>query len=332
MNALLTFISVIFILWIGRTVLLPLIIAVLFWYLVNILADYYKGLVRSRIAAGILSGATFVCGMYFFLRQINPMFGELYAKAPEISAGAQRIMADLSEIIGSSVSFSDLPSATEIITTIGSSAMSIGTALGLISVYMTFIFLEQWTFSKKLKALLPDVRRFNKMKFIIHSIDTHMKKYIAVKTIISFLTGVSSYILFKALGIDLAGVWAFIVFVLNYIPTIGSIVAGALPAIYAFALTGDLQVPLLSATGSIIINFILGNILDPKMMGKTLNLSTLAILVNLVFWGLMWGPTGMFFSVPILVMTLIVCAQFDKTRWIAILLSADGKIPDKIGE
>ena len=70
-------------------------------------------------------------------------------------------------------------------------------------------------------------------------------------------------------------------------------------------------------------------IIEPKLTGKTLNLSTLAILINLVFWGLLWGVAGMFFSVPLLVATFIITAQFDSTRWIAILLSADGNIPDK---
>jgi predicted PurR-regulated permease PerM len=217
----------------------------------------------------------------------------------------------------------------EVLVGIGSSVMSIGTAFGMVMVYMIFIFIEQWTFPKKLKALFPSQRQFSKMSFIIRSIDSHMKKYIAVKTWVSFLQGFSSYILFMALGIDFAVIWAFIVFILNYIPTIGSIVAAALPALYAFALSGDLRVPLLSLAGSVAINFVFGNIMDTKMMGKTLNLSTMAILFNLVFWGMLWGPAGMFFSVPILTMAFIACAQFDKTRWIAVLLSADGQIPDK---
>ena len=93
-----------------------------------------------------------------------------------------------------------------------------------------------------------------------------------------------------------------------------------------------LQQPILTAAGLISIQILLGNIIEPKLTGKTLNLSTLALLINLVFWGMVWGIAGMFFSVPILVATLIVTAQFDSTRWIAVLLSADGYIPDKNDE
>ena len=90
--------------------------------------------------------------------------------------------------------------------------------------------------------------------------------------------------------------------------------------------------PLLVAVGLIGLQILFGNIIEPKLTGKTLNLSTLAILINLVFWGMMWGVAGMFFSVPLLVATFIVTAQFDSTRWIAVLLSADGNIPNKSEE
>ena len=156
-----------------------------------------------------------------------------------------------------------------------------------------------------------------------------MKKYLFLKTIISIMTGVCSYIWLAVLGVDFAGVWAFLIFVLNYIPTIGSIIAGAMPTIYVLAMTGQIQTPLLIALGITAVNIVFGNILEPKLTGRTLNLSTLAILINLVFWGKLWGPIGMFFSVPILAMAFVAAAQFDKTRWIAVLLSADGRIPNK---
>ena len=131
------------------------------------------------------------------------------------------------------------------------------------------------------------------------------------------------------LGLDFAGVWAFIVFVTSYIPTIGAIIACSLPILYSLAVSSNLHTPILVATGLIGLQILLSNIIEPKLTGKTLNLSTLAILINLVFWGLLWGVAGMFFSVPLLVATFIITAQFDSTRWIAVLLSADGNIPDK---
>jgi predicted PurR-regulated permease PerM len=156
-----------------------------------------------------------------------------------------------------------------------------------------------------------------------------MKKYLFVKTFIAAATGIGAYIWLRIIGLEFAGVWAFLVFIMNYIPTIGSIVACSLPILYALISGDSLHLPILTASGLIILEVLFGNILDPKLMGKTLNLSTLAILINLVFWGVLWGIAGMFFSVPILAAIFIITAQFDSTRWIAVILSADGQIPDK---
>jgi predicted PurR-regulated permease PerM len=330
MSKLAASIGIVFALWIGRPALLPIISAAFLWYLANTVASYCNKVIHSRAASGILAGAGLLGIIVFFIVLIKPMFADLYEKMPEISAGISRMLAEISELAGTELSFFDQPNLHGVITKISASVMSAGTAFGMVLIYMIFIFLEQRTFPKKLRALLPSKGQFSKMSFILHSIDAHMKKYIAIKTWISFLSGLASYLLFLVLGIDFAGVWGFIVFILNYIPTIGSIVAGALPCIYVFAMTGDPKVPLLAAIGSAAVNFAFGNIMEPKMMGKTLNLSTMAILMNLVFWGMIWGPAGMFFSVPILAMAFIVCAQFDKTRYIAVILSADGEIPDKI--
>ena len=124
-------------------------------------------------------------------------------------------------------------------------------------------------------------------------------------------------------------VWAFGIFLLSYIPTIGAIISCALPIVFSLVTSTTINQTILISVGLVALQIVFGNILEPKLTGKTLNLSTLAILINLVFWGLIWGVAGMFFSVPLLVATFIITAQFDSTRWIAVLLSADGKIPDK---
>ena len=199
----------------------------------------------------------------------------------------------------------------------------------MILIYMIFMFIEQSTFNKKFSALFPNKTKYKKVRYIIDSIDDNMKKYLFMKTLLSGITGVLSYFWLQAIGVEFAGIWAFIVFVTSYIPTIGAIVACGLPILYSLVTAPSLHQPILTAVGLITLQIVFGNILEPKFTGKTLNLSTLAILINLVFWGVIWGVAGMFFSVPLLVAIFIITAQFDSTRWIAVLLSADGKIPDK---
>jgi AI-2 transport protein TqsA len=121
--------------------------------------------------------------------------------------------------------------------------------------------------------------------------------------------------------------WALLIFVLNYIPNIGSIVAVAFPALLAlvqFETLGPFIILVISLTT---IQLAIGSVLEPMLMGNTLNMSPLAIILGLAFWGTIWGIVGMFLSVPIMVMVMIVCAHVPSWRWMAILLSKDGQIP-----
>ncbi len=343
-NGLILFVGIIFLLWLGRSIFIPLLVATFMWYLINAISAYYRKVfpfnktrdgrypIPTRIfdwASGILAAATIGGAIYLFITQIRPMSEELIAALPAMQSKILTLGEYLSAKIGVKFDASLIPNISKVATNVGISAASIATTIGMIIVYMLFMFVEQSTFNRKFASMFPNKRQSKKMRYIISSIDTNMKKYLFVKTFISAVTGVLSYIWLRSLGLEFAGVWAFIVFITSYIPTIGAIVACSLPILYSLINAPTLQQPILVAAGLIALQIIFGNILEPKLTGKTLNLSTLAILINLVFWGMLWGIAGMFFSVPLLVATFIITAQFDSTRWIAVLLSADGKIPDK---
>jgi len=130
----------------------------------------------------------------------------------------------------------------------------------------------------------------------------------------------------KWVQLDFAEFWALLIFFLNYIPNIGAMVATAFPVALAL-IQFDSWEPFIEITSGIVaIQFIVGNFLEPRLLGKSLNLSTLVILFALALWGSLWGIIGMFLSVPITVMMMIIFAHFDVTRPIAILLSQDGYI------
>lgn len=340
MNKIIIFISSIFLLWFGRSIFIPLLIATFLWYLMNAISEYYRRTlptsethkIRNRIfdwTANIATATTvFVVG-YLFTTQIRPMFTELLNALPALQTKLSEFGAYLSNSLGLKFDNNMIPNITKIAANIGSSIAGIAASFGMVLVYMIFMFVEQSTFNKKFSAMFPGRRQYKKVRYILDSIDTNMKKYLFVKTTISAITGIISYFWMQAIGLEFAGVWAFIVFITSYIPTIGAIVACALPIIYSLVTAPSLQQPILTAIGLIGLQILFGNIIEPKLTGKTLNLSTLAILINLVFWGMIWGVAGMFFSVPMLVALYVTCAQFDSTRWVAVLLSADGRIPDK---
>ncbi len=344
MTGIITFIGLILLLWIGRSILIPLLVAAFLWYLMNAIADYYRKVLPYKTATNkkenilfrafnLLSYTAAFATLFFigflFVTQIKPMFSELVSVLPVLQEKLTGFSTYLSNSIGFKFDTNMIPNITQIAANIGSSVASIAASMGMVIVYMIFMFIEQSTFHQKFASLFPNKRQSKKSRYILDSIDYNMKKYLFVKTTISAITAIISFFWLQMIGIEFAGVWAFIVFVTSYIPTIGAIVACGLPILYSLITAPTLQQPILTAVGLIALQILFGNILEPKLTGKTLNLSTLAILINLVFWGMIWGVAGMFFSVPLLVATYIICAQFDSTRWIAVLLSADGSIPDK---
>jgi predicted PurR-regulated permease PerM len=334
MNGLLFFIGLVVILFVGRAIFLPLLLAAFFWYLINAIASYYrKALPYSKsiiagVSAAVLAAATMIGLMYMFATRVRPMFAQFQMKLPDIQIKLHEFVSYASARLGVNLDYSMLPSIVDI-THVGGFAISLAATLGLVLVYVFFMFIEQSTFAKKLSAMFQSGREAKKLSFILESIDANIKKYLFMKTFISAMTGILSYAWLYYLGLEFAGVWAVIIFVMNYIPTFGSIIACALPILYAMITADSMHTPALVAAGLVALQIVLGNLLEPKLTGKTLNLSTLAILINLVFWGMLWGPVGAFFSVPLLVATFIATAQFDRTRWIAVLLSANGEIPEK---
>lgn len=344
MTGIVTFIGLLLLLWIGRSILIPLLIAAFLWYLMNAISDYYRKIFpyknpetghKKNLSklfdwiSYITSFATLFLVSYLFVTQIKPMFSELVTVLPALQEKLTQFGAYLSNSVGLKFDANMIPNISKIAANIGSSVASIATSMGMIVIYMIFMFIEQSTFNQKFTALFTNKRQFKKSRYILDSIDYNMKKYLFVKTTISAITGLVSFIWLQMIGVEFAGVWAFIVFITSYIPTIGAIVACGLPILYSLVTAPTLQQPILTAVGLIALQILFGNILEPKLTGKTLNLSTLAILINLVFWGMIWGIAGMFFSVPMLVAIYIICAQFDSTRPIAVLLSADGNIPEK---
>jgi AI-2 transport protein TqsA len=153
-------------------------------------------------------------------------------------------------------------------------------------------------------------------------IDRPMKRYLFATGILSAATGTLVGVVLYALGVELALVFGLFAFLLNFIPNIGSVIATLLPLPVVFAS------PNLSTTAAILaialpgaIQFTIGNLVAPKFLGDSLDLNPVAILLNLIVWGMIWGVVGMLLATPILVVIRILCAKFEGTQFIARLLS-----------
>ena len=168
------------------------------------------------------------------------------------------------------------------------------------------------------------------MRKLTEQIYRSTNQYVTLKTYVSLLTGGFSYIILLLYGVDYAFLWAFIIFLLNFIPYIGSFIATFLPSIFAIVQFGTIWY-FIWIFGSIqVVQLIVGNYIEPRVMGKSLNLSPLVVVITLSFWGYVWGLLGMFLSVPITSIMLIIMAQFPSTRSVAVILSENGEIENLI--
>ncbi|MCK5820882.1 MAG: AI-2E family transporter [Bacteroidales bacterium] len=198
----------------------------------------------------------------------------------------------------------------------------------MILLYLLFLLLEEPTFSRKLKRMYPNPDRFSHVQNLILKIDTSITSYISIKSLSSLMTGFLSYFALLIIGVDAPLFWAFLIFILNFIPTIGSLIATAFPAIFSMLQFGEFT-PAFLVLGIVgAIQVIVGNIIEPKLMGKSLNISPLVVFLTLALWGLIWGVTGMLLSVPITVILIIILSEFPDSRPLAVLLSQKGEIAD----
>lgn len=156
--------------------------------------------------------------------------------------------------------------------------------------------------------------------------------YVLVRTGIGLLNGVIVWLFCWALGLDLALTWGVLSFLLNYIPTIGSVVAVIPPALFALVQFGLDPKALGIAVGIAAIQLVLGNYVDPLLQGRYLELSNTVVLVAITFWGWLWGPIGALLGVPITLFLVIVLDEFRETRWLSVLLTRGRRRKDQDGE
>jgi len=152
-----------------------------------------------------------------------------------------------------------------------------------------------------------------------------IRQYLSIKTAVSLLTGVFIFVWLWIVGVDYPVLWGIIAFLLNYIPNIGSILAAVPTMLLALVQLGPVAV-FWTATGYVVVNMVVGNVIEPKVMGKGLGLSTLVVFLSLIFWGYVFGSVGMFLSVPLTMTIKIMLEKDEKTKWMAMLLGTTDEI------
>lgn len=316
----------------GRDLLIPLAIAIMIWYLINALSRTIE--VRLKVPGWLaltLSITALIVALGLIVEMISGNIAAVREAAPTYQANIEKLVAQAVAIGG----LKEMPTIGHVVDQVDVRALIAGVAsatasvagnAGLILIYVIFLLAEQRTFGRKIKALFPDSGRQKEVQDVLSDIRDRTQKYVSVKTSLSLLTAIVSYVVLAIVGVDLAIFWAFLIFLLAYIPTIGSLLGVVFPALLAIIQFGSLGPFLVVAVGLGAAQFLIGNVLEPRMMGKSLNLSSLVVIISLAVWGSIWGVTGMFLCVPITVIMMIILAEFRQTRPVAILLSADGRV------
>ncbi len=320
----------------GRSFLIPLAIAVLLWNLLEALIDGFRrvGIGRVRLPRSI-AALLAIAAVGFFVYLIGNILlaqGGAVAEAwPRYGERLKSIAADLALWLGPDYS----AKVREVIERVDLTRHAAGlfvTAQSLllnailIVLYVGFLMGERRYVGEKIAALSPDPTRARETAQMLSAISGGIRRYLWIKTFISRLTALLSYAVLRGLGVDFAETWALLIFFLNYIPNIGSVIGVIFPTLLALV-QFDTLVPFFSiAIGLTAIQLIIGNVIDPMLTGRSLNMSSVAIVLLLAFWGTIWGIVGMFLCVPIMMLMMIVCANVPSWRWVAVLLSKDGRI------
>jgi AI-2 transport protein TqsA len=267
-------------------------------------------------------------------RTLHQNANAVIAAAPSYERRLERLLEQAARLVGieQTPTLADLfnrISLAETLRDLATATASVVSVAGIVLVYAGFLFVEQVQFRKKIALMFRTDSQRQRVRSVLEQIDRDIRVYLRIKTTLASVTASLAFLVMTLVKVDFAGFWAVLVFFLFYIPTIGSILAILAPALLALVQFDHLTpfFIVLFVIGA--IQIVMANVVEPALMGHSLNLSPLVVILSLMVWGSIWGVVGMFLCVPIMVVILIVLAHFESTRPIAVLLSANGQIPEQ---
>ncbi|PWH87163.1 AI-2E family transporter [Brumimicrobium oceani] len=329
-------ISIVFILVVGKTILIPFVFALLLWFIVRSIREFLNKIsfVNRFFPLWLknLIPSVFLLGIFLLIsRMLMVNINTLTKSYSSYEGNVQVLITQLNDFFdinmleyvkSGSVDFNFLNLLQKIV----ESLTGLVSNAFIIILYASFILLEETYFISKLKIIFSRESHFRQLSKVMREIDTSVTKYMGLKTFVSIITGTASYLALYFIGVDAPLFWAFLIFLLNFIPTIGSLIATLFPVFFCLLQFGDFTKGflVLGIVGG--IQVLVGNILEPRLAGNTLNISPFVAIFALSIWGAIWGITGMFLSVPITVIMVIIFSHFPSTKAISIMLSEKGRI------
>jgi AI-2 transport protein TqsA len=330
----------IYFLVVGESILMPLVLAIFIAYLIAALGHRIE---RLKLGSwhppawlGLTGAILIILAVIAVAVQIAAgSISAVIEAAPGYQTRLQEMFTQASNFVARVLRLDEPPTFTtltqeidlrDVMQRFAGAFQSIAGNTFQVFAYVAFLLLEIRTFDRKISAVFPAPDQEKTVRSTLSAMGRKIETYVLIKSGISLLNAVVSYVILILFGVDFAGFWALLVFVLNFIPYIGSPLAMLFPTVLALLQFGSFVTAALVLGCLVGVQAFIENVIEPQVTGKSLNLSPVVMIVSLSVWGAIWGITGMILSVPLMVIAMIVLAQFPKTRPIAILMSASGDV------
>lgn len=325
-------------LWFGRGFLIPLATTLLLYILASALVDRFKrvnlfGRPTPGWLAHVLSAATIIGAIMLFGLIISSSADDVQDALPAYQERFANLADQIERYVDPRIieAASDAIENADIGAWLGAAASELAGAFstfGLVALYLAFLMAERTAWMEKLPRLAATEAGTLRARKIVDRISDGVKQYMWVNAVTSAMSGAVAFLIFSWIGLDFAPLLALIVFAAGFIPSIGAFIGIALPSLVALIQFDSLTPFLVVLFGYGLADQFIANVIQPNMQGRSLNLSTFMVMVSLTFWATVWGGIGAFLAVPMMVVTMVICAEIPAARWIAVLLSSDGLLDD----
>ncbi|MFC5372007.1 AI-2E family transporter [Brevundimonas faecalis] len=318
-----------------RDILTPLAMAIF----LMIMIDGVKRAIETRTpvpsrfagtAALILVVLGFLLSIWIIVDGAAGFFTDASGVSANIGPRLDQIIHDASALVG----VADPPTLQDLIagidvrgwlTQAAMQAQGVASGAFFVMVYLGFLLASQAGFRKKIVAMFPERGARNEAMEVFNRVRGGVEGYLWVQAVTGAMICLVAWILMRAVGLQNAEFWTFVIFIVGFIPVLGGAIAGCAPPLFALVQFESYWPALILLIGLQVLLFVVGNMIQPRMQGDNQNIDPVVVLLALALWGKMWGVPGMFLSTPLAVMAMAILAEFKGSRWIAVLLSGDGE-------
>jgi predicted PurR-regulated permease PerM len=321
-----------FTLWALRRILEPFVLAVFLLIMIDGMARALRHRVKwfpkwAAMPVSIIAILSIV-GFAIWLTVGNA--GNFAQQGPMYTAKLDTLLAEGADRLGLSAT----PTVSDLIKQLNPARFA-GALMGGLShfgeglvftlIYLGFLLASGRGLAAKMAALFPGEARLREANRVFDRVRHGVESYVWVQTVVGVLITAASAALMAAVGLSHIGFWCLIIFLSNYIPAVGAAVGVLLPALFGLVELDGVWKFLVLVVGLEAVHFVVSHVVQPRMQGQSLNVDPIVVLLALAFWGVLWGIVGAFLSTPLVVIAMVLLAEFKSTRPLAVLLSGDGK-------